>query len=286
VLRDEDLGSPWKAPARRVGWTLLSVVNLLFGLALGVGAMAADGGAYGPYLIGVTCGVMFVLLSVCVQMMKGVRIVDRAHRRIRRMEGNAGIEIRLRRGPGMCGELMLVCFVGMLCQLAGLSFRSDLVVTGVLCTVLAGFFAVVVVDHALTIPMRRALLITPESLTVELAGEVVTMAWREMRVDVFEQVSTHKGFTVTNRFLEVTPTRDAPSWSTTRRHQVRLLPRRWRRKVVRVGFWLLDDPERVLKTLTSLRKRQDDNARRVALSNDVTLAYLTGHLAESPLPAR
>lgn len=276
---------PWKAAARRLGWTLLGLVNLLFGLALCVGSLAADGGEYGPYLIGVTCGLMFVMLSVYVQLMKGVRIGNgSAHRRVRRMAGG-GIEIRLRRGPGICGELMLVCFVGMLCQFAGLSFRSGMVVIGVLCTVLAAFFAVVVVDHALTMTMRRALVLTPESLIVELSGEAISVAWKEIHVDVFEQVSTHEGIEVTNRFLEVTPSRDAPSWSTTRRHQIRLLPRRWRRKVVRVGFWLLDHPERVLTTLTSLRRRRDDNARRIALSNDVTLAYLTGDLEESPLPS-
>ena len=89
------------ATARRVGWTLLSVVHLLFGLGLCVGFFAADGGEYGPYLIGVTCGVMVVLLAICVQMMKGVRIGGRgARRRIQRMDGGAGIEIRLRRGPG------------------------------------------------------------------------------------------------------------------------------------------------------------------------------------------
>ncbi|NGN91915.1 hypothetical protein G5C66_04090 [Nocardioides sp. KC13] len=150
MVRDEDLGSPWKPAARRVGWTLLGLVNLLFGLALCVGSLAADAGEVGPYLIGFTCGVMFVLLSICVQLMKGVRIGNRsAHRRIRRLDGG-GIEIRLRRGPGICGELMLVCFVGMLCQFAGLSFRSGMVVIGVLCTAAAAFFAVVVVDHALT----------------------------------------------------------------------------------------------------------------------------------------
>lgn len=285
VVGDEDLGSPWKATARRVGWTLLSLVNLLLGLALCVGSVAADGGEFGPYLIGVTCGVMFVLLAIGVQLMKGVRIGARsAHRRVRRLDGG-GIEIRLRRGPGICGELMLVCFVGMLCQFAGLAFRDGLLVVGVLCTGLAAFFAVVVADHALTMTMRRALLITPERLTLELAGEVVSVAWREIRVGMFEQVSNHEGITVTNRFVEVTARRDAPSWETTRRHRIRLLPRRWRRQVVRVGFWLLDHPERVITTLTSLRRRRDDNARRVALSNDVTLAYLTGDLEESPLPA-
>ncbi|NGN91914.1 hypothetical protein G5C66_04085 [Nocardioides sp. KC13] len=128
-------------------------------------------------------------------------------------------------------------------------------------------------------------MLTPESLVVELSGEAVSVAWKEIHVDVFEQVSTHEGITVTNRFLEVTPRRDAPSWSSTRRHQIRLLPRRWRRRVVRVGFWLLDHPERVLTTLTSLRRRRDDDARRIALSNGVTLAYLTGDLEESPLPS-
>lgn len=184
----------------------------------------------------------------------------------------------------MCGELMLVCFVLMLCQFAGLSLRDGLVVIGVLCTALAVFFAVVVVDHALTLGMRRALLITPESLTLELAGEVVVVAWKEIQVEVFEQVSTHEMITVTNRFIEVTPRRDAPSWSTTRRRQIRLLPRRWRRKVVRVGFWLFDHPERVLETLRSLR-RQRDEARPAVLANDSMLAYLAGDLDVSPLPS-
>ncbi|MFE6506115.1 hypothetical protein ACFVDI_03660 [Nocardioides sp. NPDC057767] len=282
---DEDLGSPWKATARRVGWTLLGVVNLLLGLLLCVGFGVLDGGEFGPNLVGVTAGVMFVLLAICVQLMKGVRIGNgSAHRRIRRLDGG-GIEIRLRRGPGICGELMLVCWVGMLCQFAGLSFRSGMVVIGVLCTAAAAFFAMVVVDHAMTMTMRRALVLTPESLVVELGGEAVSVAWKEIHVDVFEQISTHEGIEMTNRFLEVTPRRNALSWSTTRRHKIRLLPRRWRRRVVRVGFWLLDHPEQVLTTLTSLRRRRDDDARRIALSNDVTLAYLTGDLEESPLPS-
>lgn len=286
MVEDEGLGSPWKATARRVGWSLLSLANMLLGLVLCVGFLAADGGENGPYLIGVTCGVMFVLLAVAAQMTKGVRLGDgRAQRRIRRMDGDAGIEIRLRRGPGICGELMLVCFVGMLCQFAGLAFRGGLNVIGTLAAAFAVFFAVVVVDHALTMTMRRALLITPESLTVELAGEVVTVAWREIRVDVVEEVTNHDMIEVTNRFLEITARRDAPSWSTTRGHRLRLLPRRWRRKAVRVGFWLLDRPERVVTTLTSLRRRRDDNARRVVLSNGATLAYLTGDLEVSPLPS-
>lgn len=282
---DEDLGAPWEATARRVGWSLLSLANLLFGLVLCVGFLVADGGENGPYLIGVTCGTMFVLLAVAVQMMKGVRLGNRgAQRRIRPMDDGAGIEIRLRRGPGICGELMLVCLVGMLCQFAGLSFRDGANVIGVLSAAFAAFFAVVVVDHALTMTLRRALLITPESLTVELSGEVVTVAWKEIRVDVVEEVSRHELIAVTNRFLEITARRDAASWSSTRRHQLRLLPRRWRRKAVRVGFWLLDRPERVAKTLTSLRRRRDDNARRTVLSNGATLAYLTGNLETSPLP--
>lgn len=284
MVVDEDLGSPWKARARRVGWSLLSLANLLFGLLLCVGFLVADDGENGPYLIGVTCGVMFVLLAVCVQMMKGVRLGDRrAQRRIRPMEGGTGIEIRLRRGPGICGELMLVCFVGMLCQFAGLAFRDGLIGVGALSTVFAVFFAVVVVDHALTMTMRRALLITPESLTVELSGEVVTVAWKEIRVDVVEEVSRHELIAVTNRFLEIAARRDAASWSSTRRHQLRLLPKRWRRKTVRVGFWLLDRPERVAKTLTSLRRRRDDDARRAVLSNGTTMAYLLGDLEMSPL---
>lgn len=56
---------------------MLSLVHLLFGLGLCDGFLAADGGEYGPYLIGVTCGVMLVLLAICVQMMKGVRIGGR-----------------------------------------------------------------------------------------------------------------------------------------------------------------------------------------------------------------
>ncbi|MBB3090974.1 hypothetical protein [Nocardioides albus] len=286
MVEDGDLGAPWKATARRVGWSLLSLANLLFGLLLCVGFLVADGAELGPYLIGVTCGVMFVLLAVAVQLMKGVRLGDRrAQRRIRRSDGGAGIEIRLRRGPGICGELMLVCFVVMLCQFAGLAFRGGLNVVGVLSAGFAVFFAVVVVDHALTMTMRRALLITPESLTIELAGEVVTVAWKEIRVDVVEEVTRHDMIPVTNRFLEFTARRDAPSWSNTRRHRIRLVPRRWRRKAIRVGFWLLDDPERVVKTLTSLRRRRDDNARRVVLSNGSTLAYLTGELEVSPLPS-
>lgn len=285
MVGDEDLGSPWKATARRVGWTLLSFVNLLFGLLLCIGFGVLDGGEVGPNLIGATCGVMFVLLAICVQLMKGVRVGNsRAHRRVRRMDGG-GIEVRLRRGPGICGELMLVCFVVLLCQFAGLAFLDGAIVVAVLCAGLAAFFAVVVADHALTMTMRRALLITPERLTIELAGEVVSVAWQEIRVDMFEQVSNHEGITVTNRFVEVTARRDAPSWETTRRHRIRLLPRRWRRQVVRVGFWLLDHPERVITTLTSLRRRRNDDARRVALSNDVTLAYLTGDLEEAPLPS-
>ncbi|MEI7058872.1 hypothetical protein WBG06_23820 [Nocardioides sp. CCNWLW239] len=285
MVEDEDLGSPWKATARRVGWSLLSLGNLLIGLLLCVGFLVADGGDHGPYLIGVTCGAMFVLLALAVQMMKGVRIGDRRPRhRIRQVDGEARIEIRLRRGPGVCGELMLVCFVVMLCQFAGLSFRHGMLVTGVLSAGFATFFAVVVVDHALTMTMRRALVITPETLRIELAGEAVTVAWDEIRVDVVEEVTNHEMITVTNRFLEITPRRDAPSWSATRRHQVRLLPRRWRRRTVRVGFWLLDHPERVAKTLTSLRRRRNDDARRIVLSNGSTLAYLTGELELSALP--
>lgn len=276
MLGDEDLGSPWSAAARRVGWSLLGLVNLLVGLVMCVGFFVADGGDYGPYLIGVTCGVMFVLLSICVQLMKGVRIGGRrAQRRIRRLDEGAGLEIRLRRGPGVCGELMLVCFVGMLCQFAGLAFRDGSTVIGVLFTILAGFFAVVVADHLLVLRLRRALLITPERLVVEVGGEAVSVAWDEVRVDMFEQVSTPEGITVTNRFIEIAATHGSASWSAQRRHQIRFLPRRWRRKVVRVGYWLLDHPERVLTTLRSLRRRNDEG-RRVVLGNDSTLAYLVG----------
>lgn len=275
MLGDEDLGSPWIASARRVGWTLTSFVVLLLGLFLCVGSSVADDGEYGPYLIGVTCGVMFVLLAVSVQMMKGVRIVDRAGRRTRRLEGIPGIEIRLRRGHAICGELMLVSFVVMLCQLAGLAFRGGSMVVGALCTILAGFFAVVVVDHLLVLRLRRALLIMPERLVVEVGGEAVSVAWDEVRVDMFEQVSTSEGITVTNRFIEIAARRGSRSWSVQRRHRIRLLPKKWRRDVVRVGFWLLDHPDRVLTSLRSLRRR-DDDGRRAVLSNDSTLAYLIG----------
>lgn len=272
--------------ARRVGWTLLSLVHLLFGLGLCVGFLAADGGEYGPYLIGVTCGVMVVLLAICVQMMKGVRIGGRGtHRRIQRMDGGAGIEIRLRRGPGTCGELMLVCFVVMLCQCAGLAFRDGLLVLGAALTLLAMFFVVIVVDHVLNLRLRRALMITPERLTVDLGGQVVSVAWKEIHVDIFEQVSTPEGITVTNRFLEITPRRGAPSWSTTRRHRIQLLPNRWRQKAVRVGIWLFDHPERVLTTLTSMRRQRDERARQIVLANESTMEYLTGDLEVSPLPS-
>lgn len=272
--------------ARRVGWTLLGFLHLLFGLGLCVGSLAADGGEYGPYLIGVTCGVMVVLLAICVQMMKGVRIGGRrAHSRIQRMDGGAGIEIRFRRGPGICGELMLVCFVVLLCQCAGLAFRDGLLVLGAALTLLAMFFVVIVVDHVLNLRLRRALMITPERLTVDLGGQVVSVAWKEIHVDIFEQVSTPEGITVTNRFLEVTPRRGAPSWSTTRRHRIRLLPDRWRQKAIRVGVWLFDHPERVLVLLTSMRRQRDERARQVVLANESTMAYLTGVLEVSPLPS-
>lgn len=284
MVEDEDLGSPWKPAARRVGWSLMSLVNLLFGLLLLVGFLALDGGEGGPYLIGVTCGALLVLLGICVHLMKGVRIGRRpARTRINRLEGEPGIEIRLRRAPGVCGELMLVCFVVLLCQFAGLSFRGGSPVFGALWMVLAAFFAVVTTDHLLTITARRVLLITAEKLTVELAGEVVSVAWPEVRFGVFEQISSHEGITTTNRFLEITPDRRAPSW-TSHRRRMRLTPKRWRREILRVGFWLFDHPDRVLATLKALRRRRDDAARRVLLSNDTTLAHLVGDLEVSPLP--
>jgi hypothetical protein len=144
-----------------------------------------------------------------------------------------------------------------------LAFRDGPWVLGALLTLFAMFFVVVVVDHVLTLRLRRALLITPERLTVELGGQVVSVGWKEIHVDIFEQVSTPEGITVTNRFLEVTPRRGAPSWSTTRRHRLRLLPNRWRQKVLRIGVWLFDHPERVLATLTSMRRQRDERARQV-----------------------
>ncbi|GGR54572.1 hypothetical protein J2S40_002647 [Nocardioides luteus] len=285
MVEDEDLGSPWKPAARRVGWSLMSLFNLLFGLLLMVGFLALDGGETGPYLIGVTCGALFVLLAAYGQLTKGVRLGRRpAHTRINRLEGEPGIEIRLRRAPGICGELMLVCFVVLLCQVAGLSFRGGSAVLGVVWTVIAAFFAVVTTDHLLTITARRALLLTPEKLTVEIAGEVVSVAWSEVRFGVFEQTSTHKGITSTNRFLEITPDHRAPTWSSARR-RMRLTPKLWRQEILRVGFWLFDHPDRVLATLKALQRRRDDDARRVLLSNDATLAHLVGDLDVAPLPA-
>lgn len=287
MLGDGELGSPWKAAARRVVWSLTSVFILLLGVGIGAGALLADAGEYGPALIGVAAGAMLVLLAVHGQLAKGVRIRKDAHRWTRRLEGTggAGIEIRLRRGPGMCGELMLVCFVVMLCHCAGLAFRGGIVALGMPLALLAGFFAVVVVDHGLVLRLRRAVLITPENLTVELGGEVVSVGWKDIHLDMFEQVSTPNGITVTNRFIEISARGGALSWSAKRRHQIRFLPKRWRRKVIRVGFWLFDHPERVLTTLTSMCRQRDEVSRRVVLANVSTLAYLTGDLEVSPLPS-
>ncbi|TQL67674.1 hypothetical protein FB381_1556 [Nocardioides albertanoniae] len=284
MLGDEDLGSSWKTTARRILWTLTSLLNLVVGLAMAAGALLADGGELGPYLIGAGCGVLLALVAVAGQLMKGVRIGSRIHRRVRRMDG-AGIEIRLRRGPGVCGELMLVCFVLMLCHGAGLGFRGGHVVLGVLLTLPAAFFAVVIADHLLTMRLRRAVLITPERLIVEIGSQVVSVGWKEIHVGVFEQISRSRGVTVRNRFIEVTPLQGAPSWAVTRRHQVRLLPRRWRGKVIRIGFWLVDHPERVIAMMISMRRQRDERARQVVLANESTMAYLTGDLEVSPLPS-
>ena len=284
VVGDEDLGSPWMATVRRIAWTVTGVFNALLGLAIGVGSVAADGGAYGPYLLGTGFGILLFLTGVHGLLTKGVRPAGSATRRIRRLGGVAGdgIVIRLRRAPGICGELMLVCFVAMLCLAAGLGFRAGDPFIGLLFSLLAVFLAVVVAEHATTLGLRRAVLITPEVLRVELGPETVSAAWADLRVDLFEQVMSPNGITVTNRFLEITARGDAPSWTVTRRHRIRVIPKRWRKGVVRVGYPLLDRPEQVLTTLRSLQRRTDEG-RRVVLSNDTTLAYLTGDLEISPL---
>ena len=284
VVGNEDLGSPWMATVRRVAWTVTGVFNALVGLAIGVGSVVADGGAYGPYLLGTGFGILLFLIGVHGLITKGVRPAGSATRRIRRLGVVAGdgIVIRLRRAPGICGELMLVCFVAMLCLAAGLGFRAGNPFIGLPFALLAVFFAVVVAEHATTLGLRRAVLITPETLMVELGHETVSAAWADLRVDLFEQVMSPNGITVRNRFLEITARGDAPSWTVTRRHRIQVIPKRWRKGVVRVGYPLLDRPEQVLTTLRSLQRRTDEG-RRVVLSNDTTLAYLTGDLEISPL---
>lgn len=286
MVGNEDLGSPWMATVRRVAWTVTGVFNALIGLAIGVGSVVADGGAYGPYLLGAGFGILLLLTGVHGLITKGVRPAGSATRRIRRLGVVAGdgIVIRLRRAPGICGELMLVCFVAMLCLAAGLAFRAGNPFIGLPFALLAVLFAAVVAEHATTLGLRRAVLITSEALMVELGPETVSAAWADLRVDLFEQVMSPNGITVRNRFLEITARGDAPSWTVTRRHRIRLIPKRWPKGIVRVGYPLLDRPEQVLTTLRSLQRRTDEG-RRVVLSNDTTLAYLTGDLEISPLSA-
>lgn len=271
--------------ARRVGWTVLSVFVALCGLGMGLGAWWADDGRFGTDLIGVTFGLLIALTGACCQTMRGLRLGVRPHRRVRRTDQET-VEIRIRRGPEIVGTLILVCFTVMLCQGAGLAFRSGLIILGGLLTLIAIYLVVMVVDLVLTIRMRRAFVVRPDRLSVELGSEATSLAWKDIRPPwVEERVSNANGIKVTTHAIVIEPRRKAESMTVSRRRRIRLLPKKWLPNGVRVGDFLLDHPGRVLDLLRALQKQRDDNARRVVLANDSTMAYLTGEMDVSPLPS-
>lgn len=282
MSRGNDLASPAASPVwPRIGWALASVSNLIVGVLIGVGASIAASSS-----LGMAAGVMFGLFLVVAAVFgfdTRVRRPSRSATARRVFLGDAEIVVRLRWLPELCGLLLLAILAGFLVIGAAAAYEAGLVVLGSVVAVLAAPAVALVANALVAVRGRHAVRMSAETLTVSLGPDEVTVGWSQIAaVEREVRVTYSRGIAIRNAFLRVDLVPDAVV--AIRPRGLFPIPRRRPLSRLQLTESFLDRPACVRELVAALA-RLDEPGRRVVLANPTTVAYLTGDLEISPLPA-
>lgn len=175
------------------------------------------------------------------------------------------------------GAHVLLCLFALLVEAAVAAIRAGHSLLGALASVLAVPIVPVIVETVTTWRCRRALVLTPETLAIELGSDRLTLVWDDVdSVDMdVRTVRIQSIIPFRYAYVVVRPKAGPTSLAVTPRRRFRVLPRHFQRDGILISTMLLDRPERVRQLLDTMRRPR---GRNPAQQRQDILSSAVGHL--------
>lgn len=275
----------------RLGWSVLALLCAGLGLSFILGVLVTEEDVFISPAFFTTFAILLIVGGAGLLLIKSIGPTkSAAARRIRHTVGPSGVpglEVRLRRVTEVFGALVLVCLFALLVEAAAAAIDAGNPLLGILVGVLAVPIVPVIIDTVTTWPCRRALVLTPETLAIELGSDSITLGWDDVdSVDMDVRTVRIKGIIPFRyAYVVVRPKAGATSLAVAPRRRFRIGSRRFHRDGILISTLLLDRPERVRDLLDTMSRQpcrgKPEQQRQDILSSAV--GYLT---TEARLSAR
>lgn len=268
---------------------MIALIGVMLGFVIVVGVLTTGDGLLSPAFFFLV-GVFMVVNSAALLHLKSIAPTKAAATRRVRHTISTGdvpnVEVRLRRHTDMYGLVTFVVLLALTVAAAASAFHAGHPLLGALVSVLALPIVPVIIETMTTWKCRRALVLTPEALTIEHSRDRITLDWDDLEgVEVDTRHVRIQGIIPFRYgYVVARPKVDAASLEVEPRRRVRILPRRYRRSGILISTWLLDHPERVRQLLDAMRcpsGRGRPGQRRLEILSSAT-DYLT---ADARFPA-
>lgn len=257
----EDVPGPWwRRTLGRLGWAVLALLNIMLGLTFIVGVAAGQSAPVSPAFF-ITFGLFLIVGGVSMALVKSIGTTrSAAARRIRHTIGPGGVpavEVRLRRAVEVFGAFVLLCLLALVVEAAAAAIHAGHPLLAALVSVFGVPIVPVIVETVTTWRRRRALVLTPQTLAIELSSDRNTLDWGDVdSVDMDVRTVRIQGIIPFRyAYVVVRPKADPASLTVTPRRRFRILPRRFQRDGILISTMVLDRPERVRHLLDTMRRR-------------------------------
>lgn len=258
----EDVPGPWwRRTLGRLGWSVLALLSVAFGLAFILGVLATDEDVLVSLAFSVTFALFLIVGGAGLLLIKSVGPTKSAAvRRIRPTVdpgGVPGVEVRLRRVTEVFGALVFICLFALVVEAASAAIDAGHALLGALVSLPGVPIVPVIVETVTTWRCRRALVLTPETLAIELGSDRITLVWDDVdSVDMDVRTVRIRGIIPFRYAYVVVRLKAGPdSLVVAPRRRFRMLPRRFQRDGILISTMLLDRPERVRHLLDTMRSR-------------------------------
>lgn len=279
----EDVPGPWwRRTLGRLGWAVLALLSIMLGLAFIVGVTTGQSAPVSPAFF-ITFAIFLIVCGAGLLLIKSVGPTrSAAARRIRHTIGPDGVpavEVRLRRVAEVFGALVILCLFALVVGAAAAVTHAGHPLLAALVGVLAVPMVPVIIETVATWRCRRALVLTPETLAIELGSDRVTLGWDDVdSVDMDVRTVRIQGIIPFRyAYVVVWPKVGAAPLAVAPRRRFRIRPRRFQRDGILIDTTLLDRPERVRHLLDTMSRRprrgKPEQQRRDILSTAVD--YMT-----------
>lgn len=281
MLGEDAPGPWWRRTLGRLGWSVLALLGLALGLVFIVGVLATGESVLVSPAFSLTFGFFLIVGGAGLLLIKSIGPTRSAvARRIRHTIGPGGVpavEVHLRRVVEVFGALVLLCLFALLVEAAVAAIHAGHPLLGALASVLAVPVVPVIVETVTTWRCRRALVLTPETLAIELGSDRITLVWDDVdSVDMDVRTVRIQSIIPFRYAYVVVRTKEGPtSLAVTPRRRFRVLPRHFQRDGILISTMLLDRPERVRQLLDTMRRPR---GRNPAQQRQDILSSAVGHL--------